>query len=96
MKFEVVETPEDVPGPVPDEGPGEAPVPAGEDADPVAGVSAAAARLAAGARAERDRIDASLAGLAAVVRPRRNGPAAHAPPPPAGFRADRFTRKEEQ
>jgi hypothetical protein len=81
MKFELVEFPE----------------PESPDAgdDPVAAINAAAGRLVTEARAEGERIDASLAELAAVVS--RRAPAGAAGTdlrPPGNFRADRFTGRE--
>jgi len=91
MKFELIEIPvEDAPERHAEQPEEEAAEDAAADGDPVAAITAAAARLTADVRAEGARISASLAELAALVpdpEPRWQGTR-----PPDNFRPGRFSK----
>ncbi|XRQ03337.1 hypothetical protein ACN3XK_42940 [Actinomadura welshii] len=91
MKFELIEfTAEDVPEWGPEQPEEEFLGDAGTDGDPVVAIGAAAARLTADARAAGERIGASLAEIAAVVRD--SAPRTQGARPPGNFRAGRFSK----
>ncbi|WP_067456516.1 hypothetical protein [Actinomadura macra] len=94
MKFELVEPPETPAPEVEDRAPADAPATA-EDA--VAGLAEATGRLRADVAAESERIDASLAELAQVIRDSRwPGPEHFAAGPPGNFRPDRFSPPDDE
>ncbi|QXJ24197.1 hypothetical protein AGRA3207_005472 [Actinomadura graeca] len=93
MKFELVEPPEAPDHEVRDEAPEAVPATAEEA---IAGLTEATVRFSADVAAESERIDASLAELAQVIRDSGHARHGFTAVPPGNFRPDRFSPPEEK